>query len=168
MTNHTSRAWMHGTGEYTVAELMEVFSVGRATVYRVLDRAAGKAAQETSASPPEIPGAGTGLLIEAARLVITRPARASAGALQRDLRIGYQRAAIILDQLHVRGITGPAKGNKPRDVLASSGQLEVIITRLQAEDTSLPEDHRPPPDVTVYDALLPSRQSRSPEEESRS
>jgi DNA invertase Pin-like site-specific DNA recombinase len=30
---------MHSTGEYTIADLMEVFSVGRATVYRVLDRA---------------------------------------------------------------------------------------------------------------------------------
>ncbi len=32
-------ARMHATGEYTIAELMEVFSIGRATVYRVLDRA---------------------------------------------------------------------------------------------------------------------------------
>ncbi len=32
---------MHGSGEYTVAELMEVFSVGRATVYRTLNLAAG-------------------------------------------------------------------------------------------------------------------------------
>ena len=31
---------MHATGDYTIAELMEVFSIGRATVYRVLDRAA--------------------------------------------------------------------------------------------------------------------------------
>lgn len=30
---------MHASGEYTIAELMEVFSIGRATVYRVLDRA---------------------------------------------------------------------------------------------------------------------------------
>ncbi|MFI0355956.1 recombinase family protein [Actinomadura sp. 9N407] len=30
---------MHATGEYTIAELMEVFSIGRATVYRVLNRA---------------------------------------------------------------------------------------------------------------------------------
>ena len=30
---------MRSTGEYTIADLMEVFSVGRATVYRVLDRA---------------------------------------------------------------------------------------------------------------------------------
>ena len=33
-------ARMHATGEYTIADLMEVFSVGRATVYRVLNRAA--------------------------------------------------------------------------------------------------------------------------------
>jgi hypothetical protein len=31
---------MHATGDYTLAELMEFFSVGRATVYRVLERAA--------------------------------------------------------------------------------------------------------------------------------
>jgi DNA invertase Pin-like site-specific DNA recombinase len=30
---------MHASGDYTIAELMEVFSVGRATVYRVLSRA---------------------------------------------------------------------------------------------------------------------------------
>ena len=29
---------MHATGEYTIADLMEVFSVGRATVYRTLER----------------------------------------------------------------------------------------------------------------------------------
>jgi DNA invertase Pin-like site-specific DNA recombinase len=40
---------MHATGEYTVADLMEVFSVGRATVYRVLDRASTKPAIEANA-----------------------------------------------------------------------------------------------------------------------
>ena len=29
---------MHATGEYTIADLMEIFSVGRATVYRTLER----------------------------------------------------------------------------------------------------------------------------------
>ncbi|MEU4229573.1 helix-turn-helix domain-containing protein [Nonomuraea sp. NPDC026600] len=32
---------MHAIGEYTIADLMKVFSIGRATVYRVLDRAPG-------------------------------------------------------------------------------------------------------------------------------
>ena len=36
---------MHGTGEYTIADLMEVFSVGRATVYRALGRAGGQEAR---------------------------------------------------------------------------------------------------------------------------
>jgi DNA invertase Pin-like site-specific DNA recombinase len=36
---------MHATGEYIVAELMEVFSIGRATVYRVLDRAAASTSE---------------------------------------------------------------------------------------------------------------------------
>jgi len=31
---------MHATGEYTIADLMEVFSVGRATIYRTLKRTA--------------------------------------------------------------------------------------------------------------------------------
>jgi DNA invertase Pin-like site-specific DNA recombinase len=37
---------MHASGDYTIAELMEVFSVGRATVYRVLNRAAANATPE--------------------------------------------------------------------------------------------------------------------------
>jgi len=41
-------ARMHATGEYTIADLMEVFSIGRATVYRALDRAAAAPAGEGS------------------------------------------------------------------------------------------------------------------------
>ena len=44
---------MHATGGYTIAELMEVFSVGRATVYRVLDRAG--AGPGTGTGPPPRP-----------------------------------------------------------------------------------------------------------------
>lgn len=43
-------ARMHGTGEYTIAELMEVFSIGRATVYRALDRAAARLASRPGAT----------------------------------------------------------------------------------------------------------------------
>ena len=44
---------MHAAGDYTIAELMEVFSVGRATVYRVLDRAG--AGPGTGTGPPPRP-----------------------------------------------------------------------------------------------------------------
>jgi DNA invertase Pin-like site-specific DNA recombinase len=43
---------MHATGDYTIAELMEVFSIGRATVYRVLDRAAASMPGSAAAPGP--------------------------------------------------------------------------------------------------------------------
>jgi len=43
--------------------------------------------------------------------------KASASLLQRRLKIGYARAARILDQLEAAGIVGPAQGSKPREVI---------------------------------------------------
>lgn len=43
--------------------------------------------------------------------------RASASLLQRRLRVGYARAARILDELEAAGVVGPGEGAKPRDVL---------------------------------------------------
>jgi S-DNA-T family DNA segregation ATPase FtsK/SpoIIIE len=49
--------------------------------------------------------------------VVCQYDRASASLLQRRLKIGYARAARILDQLEEEGIVGPGEGAKPRDVL---------------------------------------------------
>ena len=46
--------------------------------------------------------------------------------LQRRLKVGYGRAARIIDQLHMAGILGPPDGSKPRDVLAGLDDLERI------------------------------------------
>jgi S-DNA-T family DNA segregation ATPase FtsK/SpoIIIE len=56
---------------------------------------------------------------QAADAVITA-GKASASMLQRRLRVGYARAARLLDLLEERGIIGPADGARPRDVLVSS------------------------------------------------
>lgn len=58
------------------------------------------------------------MFLDAADTVI-RAGKASASLLQRRLRIGYARAARLLDLLEERGIIGPADGARPRDVLVS-------------------------------------------------
>ena len=48
----------------------------------------------------------------------------STSLLQRKLRIGYGRAARVIDQLHAAGILGPPDGSKPREVLIGFDQLD--------------------------------------------
>ncbi|PIS39268.1 MAG: cell division protein FtsK [Candidatus Nealsonbacteria bacterium CG08_land_8_20_14_0_20_38_20] len=61
---------------------------------------------------------------EAKELVI-QSGKASASLLQRRLKVGYARAARLLDYLEEQGIVGPADGAKPRDILTKSG-VEII------------------------------------------
>ncbi len=60
-------------------------------------------------------------LYEEAKEVIMQANKASASLLQRRLRVGYARAARLLDMLEERGIVGPADGAKPRDVFIDEG-----------------------------------------------
>ncbi|MBL7156236.1 MAG: DNA translocase FtsK [Candidatus Pacebacteria bacterium] len=57
-------------------------------------------------------------LYEDAKAMILQYKRASASLLQRRLRIGYSRAARILDMLEAEGIIGPAQGSQPREIYA--------------------------------------------------
>jgi intein/homing endonuclease len=67
--------------------------------------------------PKQIEGTPSDELYEQAVEVVTSAGKASASLLQRRLRIGYARAARLLDLLEQKGIIGPAEGSKPRDVL---------------------------------------------------
>ena len=49
--------------------------------------------------------------------VIRSEQKASVSLMQRRLRLGYTRAARIMDELENRGIVGPSKGAEPRDIL---------------------------------------------------
>jgi S-DNA-T family DNA segregation ATPase FtsK/SpoIIIE len=56
-------------------------------------------------------------MYEEAKQTVINAGRASASLLQRRLRVGYARAARLLDILEEQGVIGPAEGAKPRDVL---------------------------------------------------
>jgi DNA segregation ATPase FtsK/SpoIIIE, S-DNA-T family len=69
-------------------------------------------------------GGGEDELLEAAKEEITRAKKASASLLQRRLRVGYARAARLLDILEEKGLIGPADGAKPREVYISGNPEE--------------------------------------------
>lgn len=67
------------------------------------------------------------LFADAARIVVMHQ-QGSASLLQRKLKLGYNRAGRIVDQLEAMGIIGPFKGSKARDVLyADEVQLEEFL-----------------------------------------
>jgi S-DNA-T family DNA segregation ATPase FtsK/SpoIIIE len=63
---------------------------------------------------------------KAAEIVIHNGA-GSTSLLQRRLKIGYGRAARIIDQLHEVGVLGPPDGSRPREVLVSLVQLDSVL-----------------------------------------
>lgn len=63
-------------------------------------------------------------LLEDAKEVVVEAGKASASFLQRRLRIGYSRAARLLDILEDQGIIGPPDGSRPREVLITQDILE--------------------------------------------
>lgn len=68
--------------------------------------------------------AGSDELYEEAKETVVMAGKASASLLQRRLRVGYARAARLLDILEQDGIIGPADGAKPRDVMIDPIALE--------------------------------------------
>jgi len=68
---------------------------------------------------------------EAARLVVAER-QASASFLQRRMRVGFSRAARLIDMMERDGLLGPAQGSKPREVLVPSTYFEEVdLARLE-------------------------------------
>ncbi len=89
-------------------------------------------------------------LTQEAKEAVIRAGKASATLLQRRLRVGYARAARLLDILEEMGVVGPADGSKARDVLIKQSDLEenfssaldeeVISEKEMAEDDKDDDD----------------------------
>jgi DNA segregation ATPase FtsK/SpoIIIE, S-DNA-T family len=73
-------------------------------------------------------------LYEDAKIAVIEAGKASTSYIQRKLRVGYSRAARLVDLLEERGVIGPADGAKPRQVLGG-GETE-------ASDDSEPRDEK--------------------------
>ena len=60
--------------------------------------------------------------------------KASTSYLQRKLRIGYSRAARLIDLLEENGIIGPQDGSRPREILSQDGETEDMEEAHETEE----------------------------------
>jgi S-DNA-T family DNA segregation ATPase FtsK/SpoIIIE len=72
------------------------------------------------------------LFWDAVRVVVEN-GQASASVLQRRLRVGYTRAARLVDMMESKGLIGSYEGSKPREVYITARQLEEIKNRNQRQ-----------------------------------
>lgn len=77
---------------------------------------------ERTSDSAEPVGDGDDILIEKAIDIVVEMGQASTSSLQRKLKLGYARAARIIDELENMGVVGPYEGAKPRKVLMSKQQ----------------------------------------------
>ena len=64
-------------------------------------------------------------LFDDAKKLVIEARKASASLLQRRLRVGYARAARLIDMLEEKGVVGPGEGAKPREILVNIGGMET-------------------------------------------
>ena len=87
-------------------------------------------------------------MLPAAVDVILETGQASVSMLQRRLKLGYARAARIVDEMEEKGIVGPFQGSKPRSILVTKEQWEAMKSGQPAqmgfddleEDTGIPDE----------------------------
>jgi len=63
-------------------------------------------------------------LYDLAKRVVLESGQASTSLLQRRLRLGYGRAARMLDLMEQEGVVGPPQGSRPREILVSREPVE--------------------------------------------
>ncbi len=114
-----------------------------------------KGSKGVGGSAPEEAGDDYDELLPAAIEVVVETGMASVSMLQRRLKLGYSRAARLVDQMEEKGVVGPFEGSKPRQVLITKEQWQEMQFK-QDMAGSAPE---PVPDELEFegDAIPQSR-----------
>ena len=88
-------------------------------------------------------------MLPAAVDVILETNQASVSMLQRRLKLGYARAARIVDEMEEKGIVGPFQGSKPREILITKEQWAAMRGEQpqQMEMDELPFDEGVPEEI---------------------
>ena len=94
----------------------------------VAEKEKGGKGAPSGAAPEPVADEGDELL-PAAIDVVMETGQASVSMLQRRLKLGYSRAARIVDEMEMRGIVGPFEGSKPRQLLITREKWEEIQMR---------------------------------------
>ncbi|MBE7008336.1 MAG: DNA translocase FtsK [Ruminococcaceae bacterium] len=105
------------------------------------ERASGSG--KGAANDADAPADDADEMLSAAIEVVLETGQASTSMLQRRLKLGYSRAARIVDQMEERGIVGPFEGSKPRQLLITREQWE----ELKMKGQQLPEAAAPAADA---------------------
>ena len=140
-----------GTADYS-DEVMEKIE----EVMKQSEKGGGKSA---GGSAPADGDEGCDELLGAAVEVILETGQASVSMLQRRLKLGYSRAARLVDQMEERGIVGPFEGSKPRQLLITKEQWQELKMKgsfdaAQPESESHPDPYGSISDVfNSHDAL---------------
>jgi S-DNA-T family DNA segregation ATPase FtsK/SpoIIIE len=80
------------------------------------------------------------VLFEEAKNIVIQYKKASASMLQRYLRVGYSRAARLIDMLEERGVVGPQEGSKPREVFGVVDESESFSEGINEEEINEEEE----------------------------
>ena len=99
-----------------------------------------------AASADDAPAGDGDEMLDAAIEVVLETGQASVSMLQRRLKLGYSRAARIVDQMEERGVVGPFEGSKPRQLLISREQWEELKMKGQSLPETAPAASAPQPE----------------------
>ena len=118
-----------------------------------------KGAKGVGGSAPEEVGEEYDELLPSAIEVVVETGMASVSMLQRRLKLGYSRAARLVDQMEEKGVVGPFEGSKPRQVLITKEQWQEMQFKQGMVDVAPAE---PVPDELPFEGDAVPQERDSP------